>query len=127
MTRKEIQEKYAFLKPTDIRVGLMAFGFECGKGWDKILEKLFSDIDSVLTPDEKKEFRVTQVKEKFGGLRVYTNFGDDKIWDLISKAEDESYKTCEECGSKWFVTQSKGWIVSLCLKCMIKYKIRRMR
>ena len=41
---------------------------------------------------------VTQVKEKFGGLRFYVDCNDDYIDGLISLAEGMSYNTCSECG-----------------------------
>ena len=61
-----------------------------------------------------------QIKEKFGGLRVYPNGGNSEIWKLISKAEKESYKICETCGSKENVSQTSGWISTICQKCKNK-------
>jgi len=122
MNRKELQDKYDFLKPTNLQEGLMVFGFECGNGWIPLLEKLFSDINKIVKKEKLKDFKVVQTKEKYGGLRVYCYYSNDEIEDLIDKAEEESYKTCEVCGSKDEVTQSKGWISSLCKKCMSERK-----
>lgn len=57
-----------------------------------------------------------QVKEKFGGLRFYMTCGTDEIYDLISKAEALSCKTCEECGEPG-EERSGGWIHTLCNNC----------
>lgn len=72
---------------------LMPFGFECGDGWFDILWRLSKTISHV--DPAAKAF---QVKEKFGTLRFYADCNDiaDKA---IQRAEEESAKTCEECGS----------------------------
>jgi hypothetical protein len=43
-------------------------------------------------------FEILQVKEKFGGLRIYVNHADDAIRQRIEAAEQESFHTCEICG-----------------------------
>ena len=60
-----------------------------------------------------------QVKEKFGGLRVYFSGGDDYIEGLVSMAESFSYKICEVCGERGKPNKG-GWIVTLCDKCRNK-------
>lgn len=77
-------------------------------------EKILNDIKSdkiTLKEDISKEFpqiEVVQVKEKFGTLRFYTNYGDDYIYGAIEMAESMSAVTCETCGApgKLF---SYGW------------------
>ena len=62
-----------------------------------------------------------QVKEKFGGLRFYITGGSEEIHNLIDAAEDLSFETCEDCGTKENVTVNKvGWIATLCDKCRSK-------
>lgn len=122
INRRDLQNKYDFLKPTYIEDGLMAFGFECNDGWLNILADLFKKIDTILVDKERKVFRVIQVKEKFGELRVYCNFCNDKIDELVDEATIESRRTCEVCGSKNAKQYSDGWIVTLCKKCAIKRK-----
>lgn len=68
-----------------------------------------------------EQVEASQIKEKYGGLRFYTNGHDDRIDGMIWLAESMSYSICEECGSTNNVTQTKGWIISLCESCMIKY------
>jgi len=60
--------------------------------------------------------KAIQVKEKYGGLRFYMTAGNDEIYNLISKAEELSCKTCEECGSPG-EERSGGWIRTLCSDC----------
>lgn len=60
--------------------------------------------------------RALQVKEKFGGLRFYMTSADDQIYDLIRKAEEESYSTCEYCGSNGELRDTR-WRRTLCDDC----------
>lgn len=92
----------------------LAFGFECGEGWKDLLWCLCEDIEK-LGPHE--EFCVHQVKEKFGGLRFYTSGCSNEIHDRVSQAEQESYNTCETCGSTEEVTSEGSWVKTLCKKC----------
>lgn len=95
----------------------LAFGFECGDGWFSLLWRLCEDIEKLNPPED---FQVDQVKEKFGGLRFYIAFGNEEIFSLISKAEEDSYNTCEICGSTENVTSEGSWITTFCKKCRDK-------
>lgn len=87
--------------------------FPVGEGWRPLVEKLVCDIRSIDT-----EVEVSQVKEKFGGLRFYIYGGSDEVDELIDKAERESYKICEKCGTRENVTtEGNGWILTLCKTC----------
>lgn len=55
--------------------------------------------------------RFTQIKEKFGGLRLYGAGG------LELPLESLSYHICEECGSSNEIGYTQGWIKTLCKKC----------
>lgn len=104
----------------------MAFGFECGNGWYKIIDELSAEIEKYneklmatdLPEDEKYPVVAMQVKQKYGGLRFYISGAPDFIHDLVDKAEDESYKTCEICGATEKVTcEGRHWVKTLCEKC----------
>ena len=92
----------------------LAFGFECADGWFDLLWRLCEDIEKLNPPDD---FEVAQVKEKFGGLRFYVGAANSDIFDRIDAANDESYKTCEICGSKDDVTVEGSWITTFCKEC----------
>jgi hypothetical protein len=81
---------------------LMVFGIMCDNGWFNLLDDLFSKMEKHLNvhPELKKNFKIEEVKEKYGGLKVYCAGGDDFIYNLIGKAESESYNICEVCGNK---------------------------
>jgi hypothetical protein len=99
------------------------FGFECGDGWYMLIKQLMESIEWHLDPEhsfprkERLPFQIDQIKEKFGGLRFYYSGGDERIHGMVSLAESLSYHICEFCGSTKNVTQTTGWITSLCEDC----------
>jgi hypothetical protein len=86
-----------------------------GDGWFKIVYEL---VHSIRVNDLKKGdwvTKVTQIKEKFGGLRFYVTGTSDKNWALIRNAEQKSYGVCEVTGSETEVgTWNDGWVQTLC-------------
>ena len=108
------QRKYS------IKDSCMPWGIECGDGWYGLIDTLCRVIKEYLSFRAYLNVEAVQVKEKYGGLRFYINGGDDYVDGLISFAERLSYMTCEQCGSTEGVTQTKGWVVTLCRKCLLK-------
>jgi len=100
---------------------LMSFGFECGDGWFNLIYELSKKLSEV-----DPECEAVQVKEKFGGLRFYTNgvnqFGDG----IITEYENKSYKTCEDCGdTETAELRGDNWVVTLCNKCYKEQEERK--
>lgn len=98
----------------DPRTTCMAWGCCVGDGWYDLIYKLCSDIKTLNPPEN---FKWTQIKEKFGGLRAYWVGATTPISQLVDEAERDSYTICEDCGSKENVTSEGGWIRTLCKKC----------
>lgn len=100
------------------------------KDLEKFYDKLYTDktqIPERIKEDvERKNFRpvkevipqiqFTQIKEKFGTLRMYTNGYDDYIDGVIAMAESMSARTCEVCGVPGRQTKG-GWVQTLCVRC----------
>ncbi len=118
----------------------MCWGFSCSDGWydliDALCHAIQNHIDSRMNFNKhaKKQkstvypidqLEAVQVKEKYGGLRFYEQGGDEYTSGLIAMAEYLSYYICEECGSTKDVTQTKGWIRTLCKQCLYKTKISK--
>lgn len=93
-----------------------------GEGWHPILARLHEQVVA-LVPG----YRVAQVKEKFGELRVHLtldpNFDgaisaqvNSRVHGLLDAAEDESRRTCEYCGSPGELVDV-GWARTLCAGC----------
>ena len=62
------------------------------------------------------DYRISQIKEKYGSLRWYANFETDTLWKIISKYEKMSMYTCVECG-KAATRVTLGWISPYCDDC----------
>ncbi len=100
---------------------------EVGNGWYNIVYDLCSKINNKLSDDEKEKFIVTQVKEKFGGLRFYTNLVNDEVEKLIIEAEEKSFKTCEKCGKVGKKRLDLGWVKCYCTyHYLLEKSLRRM-
>ena len=83
-----------------------------GPGWSGIIDRLVDDLFAL-----GWDGHVHQVKEKFGGLRFYIGGLPEETFSAvvnrISEAENESLRTCDECG-KPGRPRSGGWIRTLC-------------
>ena len=88
-------------------------------GWRKAFGiQMCKDIRRQLIKERKLfKWRIVQLKEKFGGIRLYSNFASDELYDIIDKYEQISYKTCGVCG-KPATKISKGWIYPYCDNCI---------
>jgi len=93
------------------------YRFDVGDGWYGLLYQLILNVK--YNDDIKGTWvtKVTQCKEKFGGLRFYVTGTSDKNWDLIREAEKKSYGVCETTGSEVEVgIWNDGWVRTLCKK-----------
>lgn len=117
--KEQLAKEYFFLK--DVSLGI-------GSGWFSLLNDLCQELLAFVPA----EFKVTQIKEKFGGLRFYYELKDYNHYDitysshishenyrqkiniLVAKAEALSYETCEVCGDPASLDRSSFWIKSLC-------------
>lgn len=95
---------------------------ECGKGWYDIIDNITKEINKLNEEyyDDGNQIEIKQIKEKFGCLRYYISHGTEELYNLIHKAEEESYHTCEYCGSKEHIGYTSGWIRTMCKKCAEK-------
>jgi len=117
---KYLFEKYPSLfsqKDLPMTQTCMCWGFECGDGWFKIIDELCEKIQKRCEEKGYNELKVVQVKEKYGTLRFYLNFGEDEIDKYITEAEEKSAKTCEICGKKGKLI-AEAWYVVRCKKCL---------
>ena len=83
-----------------------------GPGWAKLVRRLWEAKPEGVT--------VTQVKEKYGGLRwYYDGEYEDTYSQLVSDTEEESYRTCETCGELGETAPYRpgGWVRTLCPVC----------
>ena len=88
-------------------------------GWMKKFGiQICKDLRAALIKDKFLfKYRISQIKEKFGGLRWYDNGRTKEIEDIISKYEDISEHTCNTCGRPARYITS-GYILPLCENCI---------
>lgn len=86
-------------------------GFECGAGWTDLITAVGEVLDLW---GAWVDF--TQVKEKFGGLRMYFYGVDEggRADELVDAAEELSYALCESCGKPAKVRDRGGYIFTAC-------------
>lgn len=97
----------------------------CNEGWYDLLDSLLGKIREYLSiPKEPSEtnsnlndFKILQIKEKFGTLRFYFDGGNSYIFNLVRLTEKESQFICEYCGSKENIGITTGWITTCCETC----------
>ena len=103
----------------------MEYGLRHESGWNHILEQLFSKIEKRLSEnndlrDPDMGFRIDQIKEKFGSLRIYVTTMDNQIHDWVNEAEKASGITCEICGNEGSLHKKGIWLKTLCSNCAEK-------
>jgi len=102
----------------------MAWGLECGPGWFGLLSSALEKIQLVCDLSTQAGVPVqlvaNQVKEKFGTLRFYYSVEGGSpvvvgvLEDIVSAAENESSRTCEDTGDRGDLCIRGGWYRTLC-------------
>ncbi len=112
MDASALRAKYPRLLPD-------LFGFECNAGWSDLLDDFFAVVDRVLPADAT--FRLQQVKEKFGGLRIYYHIDavvppevHKEIAEADLRAEARSEHICETCGKRGRMSNRGGYYTTVC-------------
>lgn len=89
-------------------------------GWRKVFGKQLCEElrEELIKYNYLKEYRILQIKEKYGTLHIYDNGTpkESKIYDILNKYEDLSMCYCIYCG-KHVRYVSEGWINYLCEDC----------
>lgn len=92
-------------------------------GWriafgEEMCEELNNEIKTWPQKDQDA-FRITDIKEKFGMLRFYTNYASRNMMEIIGKYVAKSKVICIGCGrpAVWI---SRGWISPWCNICATK-------
>lgn len=85
-----------------------AYAKECvGEGWSALVDEVYDRLP--------QDAVVLNVKEKFGGLRIYVDGVSMEVLDFIDDIEDKSLDTCEICGAAGKPRPTK-WIKTYCDK-----------
>lgn len=79
-----------------------------GKGWADLINAVFNKAQSY-----SPGIRIIQVKEKWGGLRIYCDPYVEDFEKMLREVEKKSFTICEECG-KPANLRDGGWYKTLC-------------
>ena len=130
---KELLKKYPFLLPRNVWTGLeipdydytYTLADDIPIGWraafgDLLIEEINQDL---LKNNFVDEYRIMQIKEKYGGLRWYSGGlpRDSKISNIVHKYEMISENICIACGKPDVPMIPRGWISPYCSDCCNKF------
>lgn len=87
-----------------------------GAGWSGLIDELFDLF-------EQYKSEPTQIKEKFGQLRIYAFPANEEMYDAIEEIEKRSAKICETCGAPSKIHNRGGWLKSICKPCLEKLNV----
>ena len=87
-----------------------------GDGWADLVRAFYQACTDA-------GIKIVQVKEKFGGLRMYTDYPPAHIRKLEVEMETKSLKTCEPCGKPGKPTTNNYWIKTVCEECDVKRQV----
>jgi len=123
ISERKIFKKYPKIfrqKDLSPRETCMCWGLEIGLGWYWLVDKLCEFLQFNIDKNNQPQLEAVQVKEKFGGLRFYVTGANSEQQKVIDFVEFLSHFICERCGTTKNVSQTKGWIKTLCKTCRKK-------
>lgn len=88
------------------------------EGWRTLVDKIYKA--------KPKDIEITDIKEKYGVLRVYVaSYNDENEWflDLLDYYEDLSKSMCQICGKPAKI-YTDGWYVTMCPEHYEQYSLR---
>lgn len=134
---KKLIEKYPFLLPRNVWTGKPLKGYnymhtelDCmPEGWNKAFgEMMCEEIKEILVEKNMlHEYKISQIKEKYGQLRWYDFGCVEEIHDIIHKYEYLSERTCVCCGKFDVSLFDDGWLSPYCDKCFLEVYKRKER
>lgn len=127
MTNKELCERYPFLIPRNRWTGEIVEDYDYSyteldampDGWCKAFgERMCEEIrEALIEADCLYDYRITQIKEKFGELRWYGSGAPRSVFNIITKYSYISRFICMYCGSIYGREFNDGWISTICENC----------
>jgi hypothetical protein len=80
-----------------------------GKGWESLVRKVYNAKIGLGVP-----VGIIQVKEKWGGLRIYTDYYVREIEEVITEVGRQSLEVCEQCGAPAGLVAKGTWYQTRC-------------
>ena len=95
------------------------------KGWVSLFgAELLHDISIQIRADEIKnnnqesDYEITEIKEKYGSLRVYMSNYDDTMNNIIEAYSCISSRACTQCGQMLNICITMDYILPICESCL---------
>jgi hypothetical protein len=92
--------------------------WECEPGWYPMINDLKEELIAL---DEEgflpENFEISQLKQKYGELTIYTSGTTDILEQLLSRYTLVSRHICEMCSRYGKLRILNGWIMPLCNSC----------
>lgn len=84
----------------ELRPTISLYGCQCDDGWYRLIDAVAAEIERYnnRAGDDEDPVVAVQVKEKFGGLRFYTDHSPEGVYHVINHAQYLSKMVCELCG-----------------------------
>ena len=128
---KKLVERYPFLLPRNVWTDkiIPEYNYEftnyddIATGWKIAFgEFLLEDLrEALVKTNYLDKFRFTQIKEKYGSLRLYCNGAPEEVYDVLNRYEFISEYICIKCGNPHAcVVDDYGWYLPLCKDCWDK-------
>ena len=140
----ELLRKYPFMQQRNVftgeidkeNIGKTYFNW-CPEAWIPILiawcEEILPEYNS-FSDMKQKQFRILDIKEKYGSLRIDTTLYSEKLSLATWKAGARAELTCYTCGKQprnskgeHMIWESRGWIFPYCKECAKKYYFERCK
>lgn len=97
----------------DLKDNVAIGSIDVNAGWLPIVVDLHRSILRL----DPEDYQVTQIKEKFGGLRFYYSVNKEysmAVAELVRTAEKTASETCEVCGAPGHLRTERAWLLTLC-------------
>lgn len=91
-----IDPEFFYEDPAGKRYSICGVGV--GKGWNKLVLDALKKIKEACKENGVDLPKIDQIKEKFGGLRIYMSCHYDFVEEIIHQAERKADETCEVTG-----------------------------
>lgn len=122
---KELVEQFPFLIPRNNSTDLLPENYDYSytllddveDGWQMIFLDMCTKIKkSLVESGNLDDFRIIQIKEKYGFMTIYTIGATKVVEDIIKNYSNMSGSICIKCG-KPATKLSTGWISPFCNDC----------
>ena len=133
LKNKKLIKKYYWLLPRNVWTDKVPKDYDytyiewgVSPGWDKAFgDMLMKELGEAINKYNIKNFRILQIKEKFGEFRLYCNRYNEEIHHIIDKYTYLSQNICILCGAPDVPMINTGWISPYCFNCFLNFSYNK--